>query len=62
VIQVVIEMDPQTNELTIRGAAPPAIIFAIVVNAYHELLAAKMNYWNPRSSRSAATPPGRDAE
>lgn len=41
-IQVVIEMDPQTNELTIRGAAPPPIIFAIVVNAYHELLAAKI--------------------
>ncbi len=41
-IQVVIEMDEQTGQLQIKCAAPPLVAFAVVTNAYHELLAMKI--------------------
>lgn len=41
-IQVVIEMDPQTSALNIKSAAPPLLVFGVIVAAYHEMLSLKI--------------------
>ena len=56
-IQVIINMDPQSGNLSIGSEAPPLLVWSVVCAAYYEMLSKKIQADMDRAGKTGITDP-----